>query len=126
VPTFTTSNTGTFDFTVPYMNTNKNVGVYSVKIKNSIYVPNDATKAAFTPVVVEYTFQIYISPCAINSYTETSAVGAITYTVGAPMLTSPSYVFDENPVCNYPETVTVTDLPSFMTHDIASAKFTIP
>ena len=37
------------------------------------------------------------------------------------------YVFDENPVCNYPETVTFTDLPTFVTHNApTSDDFTIP
>jgi hypothetical protein len=53
-------------------------------------------------------------------------VGTITYPITAATLTSPSYIFDESPVCNYPETVTVTDLPAFMTHNTASAKFTLP
>lgn len=55
---FATSNTSTFDFTVPYMNTNTNVGTYLVNIKSSISVPNDATKETFTPFVVEYMFEI--------------------------------------------------------------------
>ena len=37
------------------------------------------------------------------------------------------YVFDENPVCNYPETVTFTDLPTFVTHNApTSDDFTVP
>jgi len=41
-------------------------------------------------------------------------------------LTSPSYVFDESqPFCFYPETVTITGLPTFMKHNKLTAKFTI-
>jgi len=50
------------------MSANTNAGVYSVRIQNSISVPNDATKAAYTPILVDYTFKIYISPCAVSTY----------------------------------------------------------
>ena len=36
------------------------------------------------------------------------------------------YVFDEEPVCNYPETVTLVDLPVFVTHNApVSDNFTV-
>jgi len=50
----------------------------------------------------------------------------ITYNIGAPDLTDGLYVFDEDPFCNYPETVTVTNLPTFATHNTGSIDFTIP
>ena len=50
----------------------------------------------------------------------------ISYHVGAPTLTSPKYSFDESPICMYAETVTVTNLPSFVIHNLATADFTIP
>jgi hypothetical protein len=50
----------------------------------------------------------------------------ISYNVGAPSLTSPKYTFDESPPCLYPETVTLTNLPSFVTHNLATSDFTIP
>ena len=34
-------------------------------------------------------------------------------------------MFDEDPVCNYPETVTLTNLPSFVVHNEPSSDFTI-
>jgi len=37
------------------------------------------------------------------------------------------YIFDENPVCNYPEIVTLTNLPAFVTHNApATDDFTVP
>ena len=41
-------------------------------------------------------------------------------------MTDGFYVFDEDPVCNYPESVTLTDLPNFVTHNEGSSDFTIP
>jgi len=41
-------------------------------------------------------------------------------------LTDGLYVFDEDPVCNYPETVNLTNLPVFVNHNEASSDFTIP
>ena len=41
-------------------------------------------------------------------------------------MTDGNYIFDEDPVCNYPEIVTVTNLPSFAKHNEATSDFTIP
>lgn len=49
----------------------------------------------------------------------------IAYNIGAPDLTDGVYVFEEGPVCNYPEVVTVTNLPSFMMHNEQTSDFTI-
>ena len=47
------------------------------------------------------------------------------YKIGAPMMTM-QYSFDESPfVCDYEETLTVTNLPSFMTHDERLGEFNI-
>ena len=49
----------------------------------------------------------------------------ILYNIGEPSLTDGLYVFDEDPVCNYPETVTLTNLPIFVQHNEQSSDFTI-
>ena len=68
-----------------------------------------------------------MNPCNVNTYTETRAVGDITYNIGAPSLVDiGNYIYDENPVCNYPETVTLTDLPAFITHQEPTSDFTLP
>jgi len=46
--------------------------------------------------------------------------------IGDPTLYSPKYNFTQTPLCNYPETVTVTDLPAFAFHNVNSSKFEIP
>ena len=35
------------------------------------------------------------------------------------------YTFDEEPFCGYPETVTLTNLPTFLTHNEDSSDFTV-
>jgi len=40
-------------------------------------------------------------------------------------LTTGSYTFGEDPICDYPETVTVTNLPAFAVHNSVSADFTV-
>lgn len=76
----------------------------------------------------EYDFLIKINPCIVNDYRATLEVADIYYNIGAASLINVgSYVFDEDPVCNYPETVTLTDLPVFVTHNApASADFSLP
>lgn len=56
---------------------------------------------------------------------DTTTVTVINYNIGAPDLTDGLYVFDEDPICNYPETVTVTNLPDFMIHNEAASDFTV-
>ena len=67
-----------------------------------------------------------MQPCLVTSYTATKTVSNIVYNVNQATLTAGNYQFDESPVCNYPETVTVTNLPVWTIHNVASSDFTIP
>ena len=50
----------------------------------------------------------------------------IRYSIGSPAMPNVSpYTFDEEPLCGYPETVTLTNLPSFLTHNEDSSDFTV-
>ena len=69
-----------------------------------------------------------MEPCIVSFYTATLEVADIYYNIGntARKNVSP-YTFDESPVCNYPETVTLTNLPTFVTHNApATADFSVP
>ena len=74
----------------------------------------------------EHDFIVFIEPCLVSSYDATTQVSVIVYNVNQETLTDGYYVFDETPVCNYPETVTVTNLPDFANHNESSSDFTIP
>ena len=104
------------------------IGEYIVTIRSEIEVPDDATSVTTTTMFVEYDFTIFIEPCIVNTYIATLEVADISYNIGAPELANVSpYVFDEDPVCNYPETVTLTNLPVFVTHNApTSDDFTVP
>ena len=75
---------------------------------------------------IEYEFEIKIEECIINAYDATEIITDITYIIGDPEFLSSKYLFDETPVCNYPETVTVTNLPSFASHNELAKDFNIP
>ena len=47
------------------------------------------------------------------------------YEIGASGITDGYYVFTESPACGYTNTMIITNLPSFMTHDEGSSEFTI-
>ena len=89
-------------------------------------MPDDYTKNTYTDWFVQYDFKIYIEPCLVNTYVSTLDAGPITYRVGDPTLTDGPYIFTEDPVCNYPETVTLTDLPYWAQHNLGDSDFTIP
>ena len=51
----------------------------------------------------------------------------ITYNIGTPTLSNVSpYVFEQQPSCVYPEQVTLTNLPNFVTQNVPEADFTVP
>lgn len=62
----------------------------------------------------------------MSTYVDTLQVGTIVYNIGQPDLTAGDYIFDENPQCGYPETVTITNLPVWATHNEPTSDFTIP
>ena len=88
-------------------------------------MPDDYTKSTETLMFEEELVTVIINPCTVLDYSLTSAVQEINYYIGTPGFTDGSYIFDESPVCNYPETVIISNLPSFMTHDENNSDFTI-
>ena len=62
----------------------------------------------------------------MTDYVASLKVTDITYVLNAPTLTGGNYVFDEQPFCGYIETVTLTNLPVFVTHNVATSDFTVP
>jgi hypothetical protein len=65
-------------------------------------------------------------PCIVTSYVNTLQVTEIIYVLGTPELTDGNYIFDELPFCGYLETVTLTNLPAFVTHNAGTSDFTVP
>ena len=126
LPAFVTHNEETSDFTIPLNRDLSLIGSYKVTIRSEIHIPDDYTKTTFTTMFVEYDFVIYIEPCLVSTYTDTTTITEIVYNIGAQTMTDGFYVFDEDPVCNYLETVTLTDLPNFVTHNEDSSDFKIP
>ena len=62
----------------------------------------------------------------VDTYSISQEVGDITYHIGADSLMNVGkYIFTEDPVCQYPETVTLTNLPSFVEHNESTSDFTI-
>ena len=127
LPTFVTHNKASSDFLIPKNNDLSLLGKYVVKIRSEICVPEDYTKATCSLMFVEYQFTVEVLKCIVNTYTATQKVGDLRYNVGAAsLLNVGAYKFDESPVCNYPETVTLTSLPVFVTHKLPTSNFDIP
>ena len=126
LPIFTTHSEPNSDFTIPQNSDLSIIGSYTVTLRSEITIPDDYTMTTYTTLFVEYDFIILIEPCIVTTYTDTTTVTVIFYNIGAITLTDGLYVFDEDPVCNYPETVTVTNLPVFANHNEPSSDFTIP
>ena len=102
------------------------MGEYTVNIRSEICIPDDHTGLTCTIMAVEYDFLVIMEPCIVNSYSDTLQVGNISYNIGAPSLINVGqYIFDEDPICNYPETVTITGLPEFIDHNESTSDFTL-
>ena len=126
LPAFVNHNLGSSDFTIPQNSDLDLIGEYTASIKSQISVPDDYTQSTFTEWPVQYDFKIYVEPCIVNTYVSTLDAGPITYRIGDPDITDGPYIFTEDPVCNYPETVTLTDLPLWAQHNENTSDFTIP
>ena len=127
LPTFVTHNAPfSDDFTLPKNTDLFLLGAYTVTVRSEIQVPDDYTKTTFTTMFDEHDFVIYMEPCIVDVYEAAKKVTKIVYNINQPDLTAGHYIFDEDPICNYPETVRVTDLPAFAIHNEASSDFTIP
>ena len=128
LPAFMTHNEASSDFDLPLQTDLALIGSYLVTIRSEISVPDDFSAASFTTLFVEYTFTVFVEPCLVSTYLATLEVADITYNIGAPALLNVApYVFDEDPLCNYPETVTLTGLPTFVTHNAPTTDdFSVP
>ena len=128
LPVFIEHNEGTSDFDIPNNSDLDLIGEYKVTIRSEIEVPDDASSGTTTTMFVEYDFTVFIEPCIVNTYLATLEVADISYNIGASEISNISpYVFDEDPVCKYPETVTLSNLPIFVTHNgPTSNDFTVP
>lgn len=67
-----------------------------------------------------------MNPCIVTDYIDSLRVIEIRYALGEPSLQDGDYIFDEVPFCGYPETVTLMNLPAFVTHNGAGSDFTVP
>ena len=65
-------------------------------------------------------------PCAIISFSSKVTVASIKYYINTATLTAGQYAFEQNPLCGYPETITVTGLPAFASHNAVPHDFTVP
>ena len=117
LPAFAIHNEPTSDFTIAQNNDLGLIGAYTVRIRSEVEVPDDYTRSTFTTKFAEYDFIIEVEGCTVDSYTSDQVITTISYNVGAPALTSPKYSFVETPACEYPQTVTVANLPVFVTHN---------
>ena len=112
-------------FTIPQMPDRSNVGKYTFTIRGEINVPNDHTMTASTIISHDEVVIVKILPCPVDAYTASTASGSMIYKIGELAMTR-QYSFDESPfACDYVETLTVTNLPAFMTHDEGLGEFTI-
>ena len=68
---------------------------------------------------------MFVEPCLVSAYEATKKVSKIVYNVNQATLTDGHYIFDEDPICNYPEFAFVYGLPDFATHNESSSDFTI-
>ena len=125
LPVFAYQNLANSDFTIPVSSDLSLIGEYIVTIKSQISVPDDYTQTNFTPMTVQYDFLIRVQPCIVDTYSRVLVAGPLNFNIGVPAKTDGTYSFGENPICDYTETVTVTNLPSFVTHNSGSADFTL-
>ena len=85
----------------------------------------DYTLTTKETLQAKFDFTIFIEPCAISSYFASPDITLIEYFIGDSSLTDGDYGFTQDPACGYDETITVTGLPSFVTHEETDKNFKI-
>ena len=98
------------------------IGSYTITLRSEVELP---ASSSMTGLFVEYDIEIRIEPCQVTSFTELLPGYPIEYKLGGESLTDGYYMFEESPICEYPQTITVTNLPAFVEHDEFMAGFTI-
>ena len=127
LPAFAIHNQPSRDFTIPQNNDSSLQGEYVVTLRSEICVPDDYTNASCTTMAAQYDFKIIVTGCIVDTYTATKLVGDIRYNIGSAGLSNVgNYIFAEDPVCNLEETVTLTNLPTFITQNELTSDFTLP
>ena len=72
-------------------------------------------------------FFILIQPCQLTGYLAQIPANNFSYTLGQPGGASGnSYEFKQEGLCTYPDLITVTNLPSFASHDTTAKFFSVP
>lgn len=90
------------------------IGSYDITVNAEVTHFTDSSKSDTVTVLTPMTFTLFIEPCVVTDYVDTTTIIEIYYPLGTPDLTDGYYVFDEVPgFCGYPETVTLTNLPAF-------------
>ena len=78
-------------------------------------------------MAAQYDFKIIVTGCIVDTYTATKLVSDISYNIGSTRISNVgNYIFAEDPVCNLEATVTLTNLPTFITHNELTSDFTLP
>ena len=101
------------------------IGQYAVNVRGFIEVPTDETMSSYQTMEQEYTVLVTIEPCTVDAYIASLQVSEIRYSIGSPDKTDGPFAFEQQPSCGYPEVITMTNLPAFATHNVASSDFTI-
>ena len=127
LPAWITHNVASSDFTIPLNGDLSLIGQYTYNIQSTITVPDDYKDTTSTTYTVDYDFIVTVEPCVVNSFEDTQTAANIEYFLGTPTLANVSpYEFTQTQDCQYPETVTLTNLPAFLNHDAALEDFTLP
>ena len=127
LPDFMIHNEAASDFTVTQVTDKSLLGEYTVTLKSEICVPDDYTEATCTVMESEYDFLVRVQPCTVNDFVDTVKITDISYNVGdSDLIAIGEYASGQSPNCEYPETITLTNLPSFMSHNDVDKNFDIP
>ena len=125
LPDFATHNAASGDFTIPQTVDLSILGQYSVTVRAEIDIPSHKSGTPSDTIASELLFEIQVNPCEVNEYSRQLVPATIFHKVGAAAKNDGAYSFKELPECGYKQTVTVSDLPSFVTHNQDTSDFTI-
>ena len=85
------------------------IGVYTIIVTISM--------ADYPAITSQASFTVTINPCQVTSFTASITQAPTSYSIGTPASVGGLYTFTQEPAgCSYPQSLTLSDLPPFITH----------
>ena len=108
-----------------YTENDSDINRYRVTVNAILTFFTDSTMTTQETLTAKAILTVYVNPCEVTEFRELIKIEKIESFVGNGAMNGGNYEFSQGGVCNYPQTITLINLPSFATHNEINKDFTI-